>query len=57
MMMVTECTYNAPKLRIIIRPTLSFLLNCNLHTLASGTIRMTKSENVLMAAEVDSAAF
>lgn len=56
-MMVPNYTYKAPKLRIMIMPTLSVLFSCNLHTFESGTIRVTKSENVLMAAEVESAAF
>ncbi len=56
-MMALSCTYNIPKLKIVSRPTLPFLYSCRPHTLAIGTTRMTKSENVLMAAEEVSAAF
>lgn len=56
-MIVSGCTYNTPKLKIVTRPTLPFVYNCRPHTLAIGTTRMTRSENVLMAAEHVCAAF
>ena len=55
--MVLNCTYNTPKLKIVSRPILPFLYNFRPHTLAIGSNRITKSENVLIAAEDISAAF